>query len=70
MFTCNIGSEREKIGRKYVWVCVCVCMYSRAYVRMINKEKKGQIRFPPKTFLGKTQQRGYVLTSFSLPCIL
>ena len=49
-------------------VCVCVCMYSRAYVRMINKKKKGQI--PPKTFLGKTQQRGYVVTCFSLPCIL
>ena len=47
--------------------CVCVCTYSRAYVRMINK-KKGQI--PPKTFLGKTLQRGHVVTCFSLPCIL
>ena len=51
-----------------VCVCVCVCMYSRAYVRMINKKKKGQIL--PKTFLGKTQQRGYVVTCFSLHCIL
>ena len=68
MFTFNIGTELEKIGRKDVWVCVCVCMYSRAYVRMINKKKKGQIL--PKTFLGKTQQRGYVVTCFSLHCIL
>ena len=43
MFTCNIGAEREKIGRKYVWMCVYVCMYSRAYVSMINKTKKGQL---------------------------
>ena len=51
MFTCNIGAEREKIGRKYVWMCVYVCMHSRAYVSMINKTKKGQL--PPTTSLGK-----------------
>ena len=68
MFTFNIGTELEKIGGKDVWVCVCVCMCSRAYVSMINKKKKGQIL--TKTFLGKTQQRGYVVTCFSLHCIL
>ena len=48
--------------------CVCVCMYSGSYVRIINKKKKDQM--PPKTFHGKTQQRGYVVFCFSLPCIL
>ena len=32
-------------------VFVYVCMYSRAYVSMINKTKKGQL--PPTTSLGK-----------------
>ena len=54
MFTCNIGAEREKIGRKYVWMCVYVCMYSvHIYVSMINKKLRKRAKSPLRRCLGK-----------------